>query len=334
MMSCTHQQISTNTENKKDTLKQLTEGTETELHPFEEYFIRKGLVNILDIDSTIQVKLKYTGSNNFLGIDLYGDLEACYLLKEAAINLSKAQQALKKKHPGYSLLITDGARPAHIQQIMWDSAKISTEMKYKFLSSPKSGSVHSYGAAVDVTILDEHGNELDMGTPIDYFSELSYPILEKKHLQEKKLTQQQINNRILLRQVMRAGGYINIPTEWWHFNAWLRKNVIKKYSLLDIYAPTQPTQKSAEDINISLQIQLIVVSKPIADTKAIFKSLQVRYYIHENKYKYTTGFTTNIEEIYALRDIIRNTPEFKDAFVVAFNNNERISITEAVELLQ
>lgn len=303
------------------------------INPIEAFFISQGLIDVQTIDSTIQVKLIYADTNNFMKKNLYGQLKKCYLQKEAAINLSKAQKALQHLFPGFSLLITDGARPFHVQQYMWDSVKISVEERYKFLSSPNNGSVHNYGAAVDVTILDAEGDKLDMGTPIDYFSELSYPMLEEQFLKQGKLTQTQINNRKLLRNVMKSGGYINIPTEWWHFNAWLRRVVIKQFAMLDM-TKTAPLQQTAEAGSIVFKVQIMMVSNPIGNVKAIFGALPIEQYIHDTKYKYTTGTCADLASAYKLREKIIKTTRFKDCFVIAFNGTERIGVQEAIDLMQ
>lgn len=303
------------------------------INPIEALFINQGLVDIKSIDSSIQVKLIYATGDNFMKKNMYGNLSKCYLLKEAAINLSKSQKELQKQFPGFSLLVTDGARPYHIQQYMWDSVKLSVEERYKFLSSPTNGSVHNYGAAVDVTIIDTQGDELDMGTPIDHFSELSYPILEQRFLKQGKLTQAQINNRQLLRKVMQVGGYINIPTEWWHFNAWLRKQVVKQYAILDMNK-SAPAATTVSAGTIVFKIQLMMVGQVIANTKEVFGSIAVTYYMHDGKYKYTTGSSADLAAAYDLRDKIRSSTRFKDAFVVAFNGTERIGVQDAMDLMQ
>lgn len=199
----------------------------------EKSLIAAGLVNIRDVDSTIVIDLKYSSTDNFLGIDVYGDLQNCYLQPDVADKLALAQLFLRSKFPYYSIIVYDGARPRRIQQLMWDTIAIESTERPKYLSNPKYGSLHNYGAAVDVSIVNEEGMPLDMGTPYDYFGELAYPEREEQMVKEGKLTQRQIMNRELLRSVMEQAGFFNIQTEWWHFNSCYRNEAMGKYKILE-----------------------------------------------------------------------------------------------------
>jgi len=203
------------------------------LSPVEQQMIRMGLVNIREIDSTIRVDIKYSGTDNFMKIDIYGDYNKAYLQPDVAEKLINAQTFLKEQHPGYRLIIFDAARPVIFQQMIWDSLKMPAAEKGKYACSPKNGSLHNFGAAVDLSILDEKGNELDMGCPFDFFGPLAYPVMENKLLSEGALTQQQVDNRKLLRQVMYKAGFYNIQTEWWHFNSCTRATAIMKYKKIE-----------------------------------------------------------------------------------------------------
>ncbi|HTL82486.1 MAG TPA: M15 family metallopeptidase [Bacteroidia bacterium] len=201
----------------------------------EKELLNSGLVDVQRIDSTIRVELRYSGTNNFLGMDVYGDLDRCYLQPDVAGKLAMAQKKLREKHPGYSLLIYDGVRPLHIQQIMWDTIDVPVTERTKYLSNPDpaKGSLHNYGAAVDLTICDADGKPLDMGTDFDFFGELAYPTKEKELLDAGKLNTQQIANRKLLRSVMYAAGFFGIQTEWWHFNSVTRDSASKIYRIVN-----------------------------------------------------------------------------------------------------
>jgi zinc D-Ala-D-Ala dipeptidase len=178
-----------------------------------------GLVDVHAMDTTIAVDLKYSTSDNFMGFDMYGDFTKAYLQKDVADKLLKAQKKLTVLKPGYYLIIYDAVRPRSIQQLMWDSLKMPLSEKYKYLADPATGSLHNYGCAVDLSIADEKGNALDMGTAYDFSGEAAWPSKETEMLLQKKITQSQIDNRILLRKVMKAGGFSGIKTEWWHFDA-------------------------------------------------------------------------------------------------------------------
>lgn len=192
-----------------------------------------GLVNITSLDSTIKVDLRYSTENNFTGKDMYGDLNSCYLQKDVAEKLVNAQAALRSRYPYYSLLVFDGARPVSIQQLMWDSVELSPMDRQKYLSNPANKSLHNYGAAVDLTIVDEAGHELDMGTPYDYFGELAHPRKEAYYFETGELSATQIANRELLREVMRTAGFSRIETEWWHFNSTSRIRASEIYPVIE-----------------------------------------------------------------------------------------------------
>ncbi|MFN4234663.1 MAG: M15 family metallopeptidase [Bacteroidia bacterium] len=198
----------------------------------EEHLIKMGLVNIQEIDPGIKVDLRYSSTNNFMNADVYGDWENAYLQPDVAEKLVLAQMLLKSKFPNYSLLILDAARPVSVQYKMWKMLEMPSAEKTKYLSNPQNGSLHNYGAAVDVTIVNEMDEELDMGTPYDFFGEEAHPSKEMQLLLEGKLTEEQINNRKLLRDVMQKAGFTQLPTEWWHFNACSRPQAIQKYQLI------------------------------------------------------------------------------------------------------
>ena len=304
----------------------------------EKMFIDNGLIDISTIDSTIHVDLRYASTNNFLKINLYGNLKKCYLQKESALKLSAAQKYLKEINSDYSLIVFDGARPKFVQQIMWDQVKLPFEKKIQFLSNPVSGSVHNYGSAVDLSIIDLKKNkELDMGTSFDFIGELAYPILEKKFLKEKKINIQQVENRTLLRKVMIHAGFTNLETEWWHFNACSRLKAQQLYAMLDIPSKSsviKAKQDNLKNIKIVFKIQLSASHQPVALNSEIFKGMVVEMYQQEGLYKFTTGTAQDLSSAYILRDKIRATTLFKDAFVVAFNNNQRIGIQDAIEMMQ
>ena len=190
-----------------------------------------GLVNVQSLDSTIRVDLKYAGVNNFMGEDVYEGLVKCFLRPEAAAKLAHSNKLLKKIRPDLSLLVVDGLRPRRVQKIMWNLVKGTSMQNY--VANPRWGSMHNYGCAVDITIIDNNGNRLDMGTPVDYFGILAQIRHENEFLKSGKLTPEQIANRLLLRRVMTEAGFQTIPVEWWHFNAFSKKYVRKNYSIIE-----------------------------------------------------------------------------------------------------
>lgn len=197
----------------------------------ERFFLKHGLVKITDSDSSIRVDLKYSTEDNFLRSDVYGDICDCYLRKDAAENLVKAQQLLRQKHPGYSLLLLDCSRPRRVQHAMWEIVKGTGKQRY--VANPSGGSIHNYGAAVDLTIVDSAGNELDMGTPFDFFGPRAQPRHEDSLSRIGKLTSLQIKNRHLLREVMNKAGFRGIMSEWWHFESATIGECRKRYRIIE-----------------------------------------------------------------------------------------------------
>ena len=130
-------------------------------------------------------------------------------------------------------MVFDGVRPRSVQQYMWDILDMPSAEKSKFVSNPKNGSLHNYGAAVDLTIADSEGNPLDMGADYDEIGTIAYPKYEKAYLDSGMITSDQIANRELLRTVMKAGGFWGIQTEWWHFNRYNRAKAQELFEIVE-----------------------------------------------------------------------------------------------------
>ena len=97
-----------------------------------------------------------------------------------------------------------------------------------------TGSVHTYGAAVDVSLMDVHGQEVDMGTPFDHVGRLAQPRYEAAYLRAKKLTRRQVAHRHMLRRALVAAGFRTIRNEWWHFDAVQGAALRRRYTRLDV----------------------------------------------------------------------------------------------------
>lgn len=219
--------------------KELIEGQHTNLHP--------DVVDIQQLNSQIQIDLKYTSTDNFLGEKLYERLTTAYLQKDVALRLSLVQKTLSRAYPGYRLLIYDALRPVSVQQKMWRALDtLAPSERGKYVSNPKNLSLHNMGAAVDLTIIDSNGNPLDMGAGFDDFRPIAYPSLEDSFLRTGQLTPLQVQNRKILRNAMQAQGFRQLPTEWWHYNACSRAEAKQKYKVTytenDIF--TIPSLKS------------------------------------------------------------------------------------------
>lgn len=192
---------------------------------------RLGFVNIAKADSTIAVDLMYTHADNFTGEVLYEDLHEAYLHPDALEGVLRAQQELKKRHPRYRLIVYDAARPMSIQQKMWNTVKGTP--RYIYVSNPaRGGGLHNYGLAVDISILDETGTPLPMGTKVDHLGPEAHITDEAALVRSGKMTAQEQANRQLLRSVMRTAGFRALPSEWWHFNWCSRQEAKQRYKVI------------------------------------------------------------------------------------------------------
>lgn len=185
----------------------------------------------LQPSACVKIELRYASKNNFLGKDLYGVFNHAFLHHIAAGKLKKAAQILCHNKPGYALLIYDALRPRSVQYRMWDVVKGTDKQKY--VANPSVGSIHNFGLALDLTIVNADGNVLDMGTHFDEFSPVSEPRNEEKYLNSGRLTQGQVNNRHLLRSVMTEVGFIPLEVEWWHFNGLDQKLVRRDFTIVE-----------------------------------------------------------------------------------------------------
>jgi zinc D-Ala-D-Ala dipeptidase len=199
--------------------------------PLEKELLALGLVDVRSLDPTLLVDLKYARSDNFLGVDVYGELRRALLVPAAAEMLHRAHDRLKLRHADYRLLVVDAFRPRRVQRLMWERVQGTPQQPY--VANPAAGSMHNYGAAVDITIVDAQGIPLDMGTPVDHFGILAKGREEERFLREGKLSAQQVANRRLLREVMVEAGFIPLPIEWWHFDAFEKQQVRTAYRLIE-----------------------------------------------------------------------------------------------------
>jgi D-alanyl-D-alanine dipeptidase len=179
----------------------------------------------------VSIDLRYASTNNLLGGDLYSGFDGARLHRIAARKLEKAAQLLQRERKGWNILVLDALRPRSVQRKFWDKVR-GTPMQYYF-ADPAAGSVHNYGMSVDVTLIDEAGREVDMGTAFDALEPLAQPALESRFHKEGKLTDAQLANRKLLRSVMRNAGFHMIRKEWWHFDALSHKEVRAKFKIVE-----------------------------------------------------------------------------------------------------
>ena len=154
-------------------------------------------------------EIRYAGLDNFMKVQVY-PCEACYLRLKVAKALLEADKKLKAKNLRFKFF--DCYRPARAQHALW---KVTPDARY--VTPPQRGSMHSRGMAVDLTLCDAQGKDLDMGTPFDFFGQQAYWAYTPKHKPEVQA------NRAILRSSLEAVGFKTVTTEWWHFNFSLAK---------------------------------------------------------------------------------------------------------------
>lgn len=199
-----------------------------------ELVLTSGLVDVQTLSKNILVDLKYAGTDNFTNERLYFRINRAYLQKEVAEKLVNAQKFLDELKPGYHLLVYDAIRPREVQHKMWKALdSIPASVRANFVSNPHKGSIHNYGAAVDVTITNERSEPLDMGADYDDSRKIAYPIYERRFLNTGELLLEHIDNRKLLRLVMGKAGFTGIDSEWWHFNACSHQYAKMHYPIIE-----------------------------------------------------------------------------------------------------
>jgi zinc D-Ala-D-Ala dipeptidase len=179
----------------------------------------------------VQHDLRYAGSNNFAGRNLYGKLDCAWLRVEAADGLVTAAAWLQRQRPGWQLLVLDALRPQRVQMAIWRDVVGTPQQMY--FANPAAGSIHSYGMAVDLTLLRPNGKEADMGSGFDEMALVSHPSLHAELLASGALKPAQVAERECLRLAMLQGGFAGIRTEWWHFDHGDRQAVRRTFPRVD-----------------------------------------------------------------------------------------------------
>ena len=160
-------------------------------------------VNLKHYSQDFVYDMKYATADNFLKTKVY-DCAECFLRLKTVNALIEANKKFLEK--GYKIKIFDCYRPLDIQKKMW---KIVANPKY--VANPDKGSIHNRGGAVDITLVDSFGKELDMGTPFDFFG------IEASH-NYPNVSEEVKQNRILLKTIMTSSGFNSFDSEWWHYN--------------------------------------------------------------------------------------------------------------------
>lgn len=162
------------------------------------------LVPMQEISNNFDYDIRYATANNTFKTKLY-PCSACLLRYEVALAVLKANEIFMKK--GYHIKFFDCYRPLSVSKKMW-----SIIPNPSYVKNPNRGpSMHNRGVAVDLTLVDAFGQELDMGTDFDYFG-------RKAHQTFTDLPANVLANRKLLRETMQKVGFRSIRTEWWHYS--------------------------------------------------------------------------------------------------------------------
>lgn len=174
---------------------------------------KTGLVRIQDIDGTIVTDMRYATKNNFTGQQLYP--VALALLQRGTANKLKAANE-RVKRDGFGIKVWDAYRPLDVQKKLW-----STTPDRRYVANPAYGSKHNRGSAVDVTLVNDTGDEVEMPTEFDHFSKQAW----RSYTGNTPGAQR---NMEYLGRVMAECGFIPSSTEWWHFDdsAWKSYPVI------------------------------------------------------------------------------------------------------------
>jgi zinc D-Ala-D-Ala dipeptidase len=164
------------------------------------------LVELVTLDSTIRLDIRYAGSDNFLSTPLYSQARA-FLQRPAALALVRAHRALRAQ--GFGLLIHDAYRPWYVTRLFWDATPPD---KHDFVADPAGGSRHNRGCAVDLTLYSlRTGRAVSMPSLYDEMSKRAYPDYPGGSTEQRRL-------RGVLRQAMEAEGFSVYQFEWWHFD--------------------------------------------------------------------------------------------------------------------
>ena len=176
------------------------------------------LVELITLDNTIKLDIRYATENNFVGKKVYPEARA-FLQKPAAKAVVRVHKKLKKQ--GLGIVIFDGYRPWAITKLFWE---VTPDDKRKFVANPEKGSKHNRGCAIDLSIYDlKTGEPIDMPSAYDEFTERASPDYTGG-------SELQRANREMLRKLMEDAGFTVNPNEWWHFDFkdW------EKYAIYDI----------------------------------------------------------------------------------------------------
>jgi D-alanyl-D-alanine dipeptidase len=178
-----------------------------------------------------ELDLRYASSNNFVGVNMYGRFNRAFLHRRCEEQLRTAVERLQKTKPGHRFLIYDALRPRSVQRILWKHV-VGTQSE-RYIANPDKGSLHNFGFAVDLTVIDQGGSALDMGAGYDDFRDIAQPQFESRFHSMGQLSDLHLKNRRLLREVMESTGFQQLPHEWWHFDALTRDEAKSRFMIVE-----------------------------------------------------------------------------------------------------
>ena len=185
------------------TTMQNSEGKKSLLENKKIEVLDTSFVNLKEYSTDFVYDMKYATDDNFLKSKVYNCAE-CYMRLKTAKALIKANSKFMKL--GYKIKLYDCYRPLDVQKKMW--AIVSNP---SYVANPSKGSIHNRGGAVDITLVDGNGKELNMGTAFDFFGP------EASH-DYKNFPEEILQNRALFKKIMISSKFQSFDSEWWHYN--------------------------------------------------------------------------------------------------------------------
>ncbi|WP_192458201.1 D-alanyl-D-alanine dipeptidase [Musicola keenii] len=181
------------------------------------------LVDIAAAFPQLHIDLKYAGADNITGRPIYSQ-PYCLLHSDAVSPLAKSIHIAQLA--GFTLVVYDAYRPQQAQEYLWQACPNAD-----YVVPVTQGSNHSRGTAIDVTLMNQHGDVLDMGTGFDEMDDRSHPY-------HPAVATAAHRNRLLLNAIMFGGGFVGIASEWWHFEL---PNAARYPLLTDCFSCLSPT---------------------------------------------------------------------------------------------
>ncbi len=259
---------------------------ETFTLPKEENKREADLVELIKLEKTIKLDIRYARSDNFVGRPVYTEARA-FLQRPAAEALLQVHKQLKTQ--GLGLVIFDGYRPWSVTKIFWD---VTPEDKKDFVANPKTGSRHNRGCAVDLSLYDlKTGKLIEMPSDFDDFSEKAFPNYTGG-------TEAQREKRDLLRKMMEAEGFTVNKNEWWHFDYkdW------KEYGIYNLSFTAIRNLSLLEGFNVKSVVT-------VGNTKTRFLTINKRIFLQEGDVFTTEALRKSIDGINRMRKFEKVTEQ-------------------------